>query len=149
VNDAGARSSAGGDGLPLPPPSPNRRAAADALARGEGRRAAARAAGVSETTVSRWRRDPEFEALVGRARAAELAAADPAVAALREALGAIRPDGQPDHDVRVRAASLLRLPPPDGSPAPGPGAVTLTIRRGEGWVEAVRGDTGEAFRHEL
>jgi hypothetical protein len=76
---------------------------------------AARAVGRSERTVRAWLKRPELEALVRSVRQETL---EPTVAGvLRQALGALTRDGQPDHATRLRAASLLLRNPDAGEPA--------------------------------
>lgn len=145
-----ARSGGSADSRPRPLTSPQR-TAAELLGRGKTQVEAAKAAGgVTPRTVRDWLRRPAFREAVEEARR-EAADADPTERVLREALSATTPDGGPDWPTRVRAARMLRLPPPGERHASGPthAAVHLAIRRGEGWVEATVVETGETFRHEV
>jgi hypothetical protein len=81
--------------------------AANLLGAAHSRREVAEIVHADPATVSRWRKLPEFEAQVRRARRAHLDEHPSPRATLEAALSANRPDGQPDWRTRVQAAVKL------------------------------------------
>lgn len=119
------RMSAGRDCSHPDPPSPSRhhagmtpdqQRAADLLGRGLTRKAAAAEAGVAPRTVSRWRQDEDFEALVRRSRESLLDDRPTVRSTLEAALLATRRDGSPDWNARVQAARILMTAPVEDEP---------------------------------
>ena len=80
---------------------------------------------MSPTTVSRWRGDPDFEALVRRSREAMLDDAPTVRSTLEAALLATRRDGSPDWNARVQAARILMQAPPEQEPEAERTVITL------------------------
>ena len=81
------------------------RRAAELVGKGATRREAAAAVGRCERTVREWLKRPELAAI---ARTSRHDALEPSVeSVLREALSALKRDGSPDHQTRLRAAALL------------------------------------------
>lgn len=105
--------------------TPEQQRAADLLGRGATRAQAAAEAGVAPTTVSRWRRDEDFEALVRRSREALLDDRPTVRSTLEAALLATRRDGSPDWNARVQAARILMAAPPDAEPEAERTVITL------------------------
>ena len=89
------------------------------------REQAAAEAGVAPRTVSRWRRDEDFEALVRRSREALLDSAPTVRSTLEAALLATRRDGSPDWNARVQAARILMQAPPEAEPDEDRTVITL------------------------
>lgn len=94
----------------------SREHALELLAAGETVAETSRRAGVSVSTIQRWKKEPAFAAALNVFREANQAAMErhPSVRATLElALRARRPDGHPDWATRVAAAGKLSALPPD------------------------------------
>jgi transcriptional regulator len=89
------------------PLTPAQQRAAQLLGQGWKQKTVAAELDTTDKSIQRWKKLPGFAALVKQARDRVLDAAPTAKATLESALSATSPKGEPDWDVRVKAASLL------------------------------------------
>lgn len=100
------------------------------MGRGLSCRATARELSVSERSLTRWRRLPDFQEAVQRARADFMAERPSGIrVVLEQALHATRTNGQPDYPTRLRAAQLLLDAPGEPQPEPAPRVVKIYADR--------------------
>ena len=88
-----------------------RQKAAFLVAKGASYAQAAEALGYSKATISRWAKQPEWQAEVARLRAETPPSEASADAVLAAALGATKTGGAPDWNARIAAAKLLKSMP--------------------------------------
>jgi hypothetical protein len=99
------------------PLTADQRRAAVLLAQGRMQYEVAEEIGVNPRTISRWTANESFRSIIKEHRESLVPGSKSAVAVLETALDATRKNGDPDWDIRVRAASALLKSPVADDPA--------------------------------